>query len=371
MKITLESERIKVNAAQLKELIKLDFELIKQGIYLPPLLIWGESGVGKTTIVHDTLNEIKNTQNIDVKVFEYRLGTKTSANALGLHFVDTQTKTTVRYLNTILEEIVQRSENGQYSVLFLDEFSLGWDAANSILDALNFKEKRLDGRDVSKVLIIAAGNYIKEYVNRFNPAIWTRFARVNYEPDNDEVADYIYQKTSCVHVPTYLRVYPEEMIVKNDSVYVLTPREWEAIATLCCGIKQNETNKEILFKRIETIGGNAISNFLILRDKMQSFPTIEKILENPEHYFNENGVDNYEVQSYFLYYFLNNPYKILLSGSNKTGFINILNYYLKYPNPIGRALIKHAVKFAASNNLPTKLKNKIFEVGEKYKEKKY
>ena len=365
MNITLENNRITVNAQQLKNLIKLDFELLRRGVNLPPLLIWGESGVGKTTIIHDTLAEIKEENgDKDIKIYEYRLGTKTSANALGLHFVDTESKTTIRYLNNIFSEIVNRSEKGLYSILFLDEFSLGWDAANSLLDAINFKEKRIDGRDFSKVLIIAAGNYIKEYVARFNPAVWTRFARINYKPEAEEVAEYISKKTRCIHVSTYLKLYPSEIIIKDEAgYYIMTPREWEAVAILCCGVKTE--NKELLDRRIETIGGSSLKNFLLLRDEITAFPTVEEILKNPAKYF-ENDPE-YKKQTYFLYTFLNNTEKILkLRTNGDYDILKILDYYYQNPNPVGHAIIRHLTEYIAVAKVPASLKNKVLSVVEKY-----
>jgi GTPase SAR1 family protein len=378
MKIGLEEGKIKINATQLKNFLYLEFAALLAGEPLPPLLIWGDSGVGKTTIVKNFALELKN-KNKDVEFYEYRLGTKTSANVLGLHFVDTNEQKTVRFLNVILKEIVKRTAEGKYSILFLDEFSLGWDASNGILDALNYKEKTLDGHPFDKVLIVAAGNYIKEFVNRFNPAVWTRFTRVNYEPTPAEVAQYIVEQTGCYHVATYLELFPSDLIVKDNVYYKITPRDWETIAKLCCknhrivnelktlGYDEN-TIRDIIKTEILSINENIGHSFWEIRDEINSLPKIEQIVASPEKYLSRD----YKIELYLLYRFMAAPEMLLGNG-----FLSIFEHYARaaqegHKNHIGVALARAAKKVLTNLAISTsKTSGKTLSRGDLNKILKY
>ena len=378
MRIGQEEGKIKINATQLKNLLYLEFSALLAGEPLPPLLIWGDSGVGKTTIVKNFALELKN-KNKDVEFYEYRLGTKTSANVLGLHFVDTNEQKTVRFLNVILKEIVKRTTEGKYSILFLDEFSLGWDASNGILDALNYKEKTLDGHPFDKVLVVAAGNYIKEFVSRFNPAVWTRFTRVNYEPTPTEVAQYIAEQTGCYHVATYLELFPSDLIIKDNVYYKITPRDWETIAKLCCKSNQivselialeydENTIRDIIKTKILSINENIGHSFWEIRNEIDRLPKIEQIIASPERYLKED----YKIELYLLYRFMTAPEEFLGNG-----FLSIFEYYARmaqegYRSHVSIALARTAKRILTNSAVNTnKIPNKNLPRGDLNKLLKY
>lgn len=170
-----------VNVKELKQIIKLSARCKKEGVNLP-LFVWGAHGIGKTTIMRDTSDEI------DYDIVVLNLANQSPEELLGLGERNHEKMITEYYKPEWMKVDGERPV-----IYFLDEINR---AAKYVLQAVfNFiAEGRIHTHQINEHdIIIAAANPLEldyDVTDFDDKAFLSRFAHVYLNPTHTEYIQY-------------------------------------------------------------------------------------------------------------------------------------------------------------------------------------
>lgn len=216
------------NTVTLKQAMRIAIAYIKAGTI--PLLV-SPPGVGKTSMVAAIARELK------AELRHLRLNSIPPEEAVGLQFLDHETKRTIRYAPAWLP-----AENGSDGdiIVFLDELMQAPDEyRKGIMSAL--LERYLGQHRIpDNCMFIAAGNSVEDgsNVHELDRATADRFGVIRIRPDLESWAnDYAREKNLNTGIVGYLRHRPDHFELTDpdstdnpDIVIKPSPRSWEALS---------------------------------------------------------------------------------------------------------------------------------------------
>jgi hypothetical protein len=241
-----------------------------------PLFLWGDRGIGKSTLVSDIGKEL------NMPVVDLRLATQEVADLIGIPY-----KENGRTIWAAPEWFPDESQpNG---ILFLDEMNRAQRDVRQAAFQLVLDRKLHTHVLPSGWRIVAAGNYFGAYdVAEMDEAMMSRFGHIDVETNQHAVCAYGVEKHWIPRITDFLRANPKfVMMTPEDSgakpveTYSAQPdpRRWSFVNKLIkasMGIfPQNEHGEHLIRVALEGLVGVAAAQaFMSYNEAMPSFNDI-------------------------------------------------------------------------------------------------
>lgn len=251
-------------ATDLKETL---IPLIKSKI---PTFIWGNPGVGKSSLVQQIADE-KNMLFIDL-----RLSLLDPTDLRGIPFFESDEKKAVWAKPEFLPD-TNSKENG---ILFLDEINSAPPTIQAAAYQLILDRKIGEYILPENFAIIAAGNYESDrgVTYRMPTPLANRFVHLNFDLDFDSWKIWAFSANIDKKIISYLSYKPSDLFVfdpKSSQKSFATPRSWKFVDD----ILKSDIKEELLESVISgAIGKDIAGEFINYCKVMDELPNIDDIL---------------------------------------------------------------------------------------------
>ena len=247
-------------------------KIIKGGFTELATMLWGASGIGKTTIILSIGNELS------LPVIMLSLNKMSPVDIMGVPFYDKETGKTVWGVPSIYPD---EKRDGKSGILFIDEINTAAPSVQAAAYQL-ILDRKVGNYSLPKGwFIIAAGNRSKDKGVTFKMAapLNNRFAmHMTVEPSIEIWTEWAYKHAINPSVigflnwqPEYLHKQPEEL---EDGKGFPTPRSWESVSKLL-SIYDGE---EALDAIADCVGEGVAAEFASYMKVYQQLPDTEAIL---------------------------------------------------------------------------------------------
>lgn len=243
----------RITAAELENIIRMQLKALNENPKLakvmPPLMVWGAPGLGKSTIIRKVAEEF------GIGFIDVRLAQREPVDVRGLPVPDRERKC----VDWLVSGEWPREGKG---ILLFDELT----AADRSLQVAAY-ELILDRRlgDLYKVpdnwYICAAGNRVDDaaVATTMSSALANRFMHVELAEDIDAWSNWAV--ASAVHpaIIGFLRFRPECLLRQQNENLERgwpTPRAWERVSTMLDIVPDHENNENLLRKIVYGLVGN-------------------------------------------------------------------------------------------------------------------
>ncbi|MBS3815633.1 MAG: AAA family ATPase [Hadesarchaea archaeon] len=252
---------------QAKQLVKSFAELATEGKKTPSVFLWGGPGIGKSSIVEQTVEELG--MDPEESFIDQRLQQIDPVDLRGLPFPGDDGRLEFQHPSFL-------PDDGK-GILFLDELNLAPQAVQAAAYELILDRKIGDDYHLpDKWMVVAAGNRSgdKAYVNPMSAPLANRFVHCEVEPRLDDWKNWAFDAGINSEVIGFLN-FKSRMLYQFDSErsrYAFpTPRSWEMVSWL-----MDEGLEDEIASAIGTGAAAEFKSFLDLKDDL---PDVEKILE--------------------------------------------------------------------------------------------
>ncbi|MBR4519454.1 MAG: AAA family ATPase [Victivallales bacterium] len=267
----------RISASQLEKILRMQLKTLAEhpelAHVLPPLMVWGAPGLGKSSIIRSIAEEL------GIKFIDVRLAQREPVDVRGLPVPDRENKK----VDWMVSGEWPRDGRG---ILLFDELT----AADRSLQVAAY-ELILDRRlgDLYKVpdgwYICAAGNRVEDAAvsTTMSSALANRFMHVELGEDVDAWAHWANQHNIHPSVTGFLRFRPECLFRQNDENLERgwpTPRAWERVSIMMNIVPADD--EELLRKLVYGLVGNrAGMEFIEFHKLNASFDDVRSMMLNP------------------------------------------------------------------------------------------
>lgn len=234
---------------------------------LPPPMIWGAPGVGKSTLVKSVAEEM------GLGFIDLRLAQMESIDIRGLPIPDVQKKIVNWFPSATFP-----TENEKGGILFLDEFS----AAPRDVQVASYElilDRQLGGGKIyklpSKWMIVAAGNRTTDgaVAMRMSSALATRVMHLDVEANAEEWTSWATSHDIFPSVWGFINFKPELLFTmekQNLERGWPTPRSWERVSTVCKVLKDETQLRKAVYGLVGVPAGQQFIEFNKLSAEMNN-----------------------------------------------------------------------------------------------------
>ena len=267
----------RISASQLEKILRMQLKTLAEhpelAHVLPPLMVWGAPGLGKSSIIRSIAEEL------GIKFIDVRLAQREPVDVRGLPVPDRENKK----VDWMVSGEWPRDGRG---ILLFDELT----AADRSLQVAAY-ELILDRRlgDLYKVpdgwYICAAGNRVEDAAvsTTMSSALANRFMHVELGEDVDAWAHWANQHNIHPSVTGFLRFRPECLFRQSDENLERgwpTPRAWERVSIMMNIVPADD--EELLRKLVYGLVGNrAGMEFIEFHKLNASFDDVRSMMLNP------------------------------------------------------------------------------------------
>ena len=268
----------RISATQLEKVIKMQLTTLAEhpelAHVLPPLMVWGAPGLGKSSIIRGVAEEM------GIQFIDVRLAQREPVDVRGLPVPDRENKK----VDWMVSGEWPREGRG---ILLFDELT----AADRSLQVAAY-ELILDRRlgDLYKVpdgwYICGAGNRVEDAAvsTTMSSALANRFMHVELGEDVEAWVNWATKHNIHPSVTGFLRFRPECLFRQSDENLERgwpTPRSWERVSIMM-GIVPKE-DEELLRKLVYGLVGNrAGMEFIEFHKLNASFTDVLKMMTDPK-----------------------------------------------------------------------------------------
>lgn len=267
----------RISASQLEKILRMQLKTLAEhpelAHVLPPLMVWGAPGLGKSSIIRSIAEEL------GIQFIDVRLAQREPVDVRGLPVPDRENKK----VDWMVSGEWPRDGRG---ILLFDELT----AADRSLQVAAY-ELILDRRlgDLYKVpdgwYICAAGNRVEDAAvsTTMSSALANRFMHVELGEDVDAWAHWANQHNIHPSVTGFLRFRPECLFRQSDENLERgwpTPRAWERVSIMMNIVPADD--EELLRKLVYGLVGNrAGMEFIEFHKLNASFDDVRSMMLNP------------------------------------------------------------------------------------------
>ena len=267
----------RISASQLEKILRMQLKTLEEhpelAHVLPPLMVWGAPGLGKSSIIKGIAEEL------GIKFIDVRLAQREPVDVRGLPVPDRENKK----VDWMVSGEWPRDGRG---ILLFDELT----AADRSLQVAAY-ELILDRRlgELYKVpdgwYICAAGNRVEDAAvsTTMSSALANRFMHVELGEDVDAWAHWANQHSIHPSVTGFLRFRPECLFRQSDENLERgwpTPRAWERVSIMMNIVPADD--EELLRKLVYGLVGNrAGMEFIEFHKLNASFDDVRNMMLNP------------------------------------------------------------------------------------------
>ena len=243
----------RITAAELEKIIRMQLtalaEAPEMAAVMPPLMVWGAPGLGKSTVIRKVAEEF------GIGFIDVRLAQREPVDVRGLPVPDRERKC----VDWLISGEWPREGKG---ILLFDELT----AADRSLQVAAY-ELILDRRlgDLYKLpdswYICAAGNRVDDsaVATTMSSALANRFMHVELTADVEAWSKWAVQHNIHPAVTGFLRFRPECLLRQQGENLERgwpTPRAWERVSVMLGIVPGDEENEALLRKMIYGLVGN-------------------------------------------------------------------------------------------------------------------
>lgn len=293
-----------------------------------PVFIWGNPGVGKSSLVKQIANE-KNMNFIDL-----RLSLLDPTDLRGIPFFQSETKSAVWAKPEFLPDTNSQEEG----ILFLDEINSAPPTIQAAAYQLILDRKIGEYTLPLNYAIIAAGNYETDrgVTYRMPTPLANRFVHLDFDLDFNEWKKWAYASNIDTRIISFLSYKSENLFTfdaKSKEKSFATPRSWSYVDD----ILKSKLHMDLLEEVISgAIGKDSAVEFMNYCKVMKDLPNISSILDGTLKEVPENNSVLYALCTGITY--------ALKQNESIESITNVLDYSLELPNEFSVMLIRDIQK---------------------------
>lgn len=293
-----------------------------------PVFVWGNPGVGKSSIIKQIAND-KNMEFIDL-----RLSLLDPTDLRGIPFFDSSNKSAI----WAKPEFLPNSNSQAFGILFLDEINSAPPTVQAAAYQLILDRKIGEYTLPMNYAIVAAGNYESDrgVTYRMPTPLANRFVHLDFELDFEEWKSWAYESKIDTRIISFLSYKPQNLFTfdaKAKEKSFATPRSWSFVNDILNSNLQIEFLKDVISGAVGKDSSDEFMNFCKVIDKL---PNIQEILEAINTEVPTNNSVLYALCTGIVY--------ALKENSSIEKVTNILNYSLNLPNEFSVMLIRDLQK---------------------------
>ncbi len=236
-----------------------------------PVFVWGNPGVGKSSLVQQIANEN------NMRFVDLRLSLLDPTDLRGIPFFEQELKKAV----WAKPEFLPDTNSQEYGILFLDEINSAPPTIQAAAYQLILDRKIGEYNLPENFAIVAAGNYETDrgVTYRMPTPLANRFVHFNFDLDFDVWKAWAYSANIDSRIIAYLNYKQENLFTfdpKGTSKSFATPRSWSFVDDI---LKSN-LNEELYLQVIGgAVGNETAQEFLNFCNVMDQLPNLHDILE--------------------------------------------------------------------------------------------
>ena len=293
-----------------------------------PVFVWGNPGVGKSSIIKQIAND-KTMEFIDL-----RLSLLDPTDLRGIPFFDVSNKSAI----WAKPEFLPDTNSLAYGILFLDEINSAPPTVQAAAYQLILDRKIGEYTLPVNYAIVAAGNYESDrgVTYRMPTPLANRFVHLDFELDFSEWKSWAYESKIDSRIISFLSYKPSNLFTfdaKSKEKSFATPRSWSFVNDILNSNLELEFLKDVISGAVGKESADEFMNFSRVVDKL---PNIQELLDAKCNEVPENNSVLYALCTGIVYALKENP--------NKEYVTNILNYSLTLPNEFSVMLIRDLQK---------------------------
>lgn len=293
-----------------------------------PVFVWGNPGVGKSSIIKQIAND-KNMEFIDL-----RLSLLDPTDLRGIPFFDSANKSAI----WAKPEFLPNSNSQAFGILFLDEINSAPPTVQAAAYQLILDRKIGEYTLPMNYAIVAAGNYESDrgVTYRMPTPLANRFVHLDFELDFEEWKSWAYESKIDTRIISFLSYKPQNLFTfdaKAKEKSFATPRSWSFVNDILNSSLQIEFLKDVISGAVGKDSSDEFMNFCKVIDKL---PNIQEVLEANNTEVPTNNSVLYALCTGIVY--------ALKENSSIEKVTNILNYSLNLPNEFSVMLIRDLQK---------------------------
>lgn len=293
-----------------------------------PVFVWGNPGVGKSSIIKQIASS-KAMEFVDL-----RLSLLDPTDLRGIPFFDVLNKSAV----WAKPEFLPDSNSQEFGILFLDEINSAPPTVQAAAYQLILDRKIGEYTLPLNYAIVAAGNYESDrgVTYRMPTPLANRFVHLDFELDFSEWKSWAYESNIDSRIISFLSHKPQNLFTfdaKAKEKSFATPRSWSFVNDILNSKLELEFLKEVISGAIGKDSSDEFINFCKVADKL---PNIKEILEAKSIEVPTNNSVLYALCTGIVY--------ALKDNSSIEKITNTLNYSLSLPNEFSVMLIRDLQK---------------------------
>ena len=260
-----------VHATELQDILRSSIEAVQaddtMSSKLPPVMVWGAPGVGKSTIVKSLAKEM------GIGFVDVRLAQMESIDIRGLPLPDKD----AHCVQWLPSSIFPR-DNDKGGIIFLDELS----AAPKDVQVASYElilDRQLGGGDVyrvpSKWVIVAAGNRScdRAVSTTMSSALANRMMHLEIEANAEDWVIWAVAHDIHPSVVGFINCKPKMLASLDDQNLERgfpTPRSWERVSEMCKVLKNETLLKKAVYGLVGVSAGQQFMEFHKIAAQMEN-----------------------------------------------------------------------------------------------------
>ena len=268
-----------VHANELAEIIRASMESVlgdeNLSAKLPPVMVWGAPGVGKSTIVKSLAREM------GVGFVDVRLAQMESIDIRGIPVPDKE-----KHIVEWLPSSIFPRDNDKGGIIFLDELS----AAPKDVQVASYElilDRQLGGGEVYKVpskwIIVAAGNRScdRAVSTTMSSALANRMMHLEVEANAEDWVAWAVAHDIHPSVVGFINFKPSLLLSVDDQNLERgfpTPRAWERVSEMCKILKNETLLRKAVYGLVGVPAGQQFMEFHKMAAEMDN---VLEMMTNP------------------------------------------------------------------------------------------
>ncbi len=293
-----------------------------------PVFVWGNPGVGKSSIIKQIANDK------DMDFIDLRLSLLDPTDLRGIPFFDASNKSAI----WAKPEFLPNTNSQAYGILFLDEINSAPPTVQAAAYQLILDRKIGEYTLPINYAIVAAGNYESDrgVTYRMPTPLANRFVHFDFELDFSEWKSWAYESKIDARIISFLSYKPQNLFTfdaKAKEKSFATPRSWSFVNDILNSNLQIEFLKDVISGAVGKESSDEFMNFCKIIDKL---PNIQEIINGTLNEVPTNNSVLYGLCTGIVY--------SLKENSSIEKVTNILDYSLNLPNEFSVMLIRDLQK---------------------------
>ena len=260
-----------IHSTELKDILRSALEGIGRdetlSSKLPPVMVWGAPGVGKSTIVKSLAQEM------GLGFVDVRLAQMESIDIRGLPVPDKENHN-VQWLPSSIFP----TDNSKGGIIFLDELS----AAPKDVQVASYElilDRQLGGGDIYKVpskwFIVAAGNRScdRAVSTTMSSALANRMMHVEIEANAKDWEVWAVSRSVHPAVVGFIQFKPQLLLSVDDQNLERgfpTPRSWERVSEMCKILKDETLLRKAVYGLVGVPAGQQFMEFFKIANNLEN-----------------------------------------------------------------------------------------------------